>query len=1122
MLELLDLPKYLSEHNGKVDNVKIICLVDKQIEIPDHLKPINHSSNIGALVDIVGIDIDNRKYIVKGKCVVMLGPRAFEPVKEGRKVLILTGSACLRQGNYVEVTLVYEVNGRPSLYSTKTLYRDIPSMRNAYPDIMKHLDKLAQLNWNLDAFYSLWNIPYDYRVACSDCNFDEVSDKNKFVYKSDEEYRHNLEINKPLNTNSIQKGDNYNNKSNYIQSNNKKRIQSRKKIVELPESFRRFDNLIQEAEDKVQEKINELNRVPTKYDIDNYIAYTYKQLKANWRFSPDSYAATGRAVMKNVLEHIFSDYKGRYVGSKSLIDDALDNKDVLEIWYNGEVPDSLSNVRFYNEVVYKREEVYIAFIDYLLGLRQKLINAYTYGLSLEIDMFSVIQFNPYYLALIDNRLNIEDLDKLALLYKVNLDNEEVQKFRNVAYLHNYLLSSENEGVDDNSIVLKKSVLKNISNGFIISSGSYKSLDINGCILTDKILSNLKNYVVENMDYNRFSLPTTGWKEIKIKGITKYIRSLGKSFSSEDALKEYLNSGLGIEVDFDNDTYLMDYSYAYKERYIVNKLYTLYDTGDKPYLDKDKIETCIRGFERQKALEWNMPTFKLEERQADAVRMLYNPIMCLTGPAGSGKTTTAEAILYALQALIGIEESGIMFCAPTGKAAQRLKEIVKKPTQTIHSLFTIGGESFNVIGDEDTSKKSEIKVLIVDESSMINLELMYNMMLKIGDNTRIIFMGDIEQLPPIGVGKPFYNILGFAPCVVLEVTKRASANSGITKNAEELIYHSDSVVNDLQQYDDFRILETPKDKIVTLVSGIVNYHLGRAGEKRTGSSNAATRVLQSLDVDLNSDDIQVISPVRKKHEWGTDNLNITLQEVFNPRNLKNKVVRNFIRYDIDSKTNEPKPIFNEYRLGDRVIHTENNYNAFAFLRIQGSQFQLLSDKQGIMNGDVGKVSGFYQGNELSFYKEDGDIDIGMRESFSDSSDVIYLAVDYEGITVKGVEVTYTIFYACENSSNPDFDAIKYRDNCFVVESNDLKKLDLAYALTVHKIQGSQAKLIICVMYPVGYSDFISRNMIYTSITRAVEGIYLVGNVLGFGNTITRGRKIEQMSRRLTALDKIFNM
>ena len=84
MIDLLDLPKYLSEHNNRVDDVKILCLLDRQIEMPSHLKPYSDSSNMAALVDVIGIDISGRKYLMKGKSVVILGPRAFEPVDSGR------------------------------------------------------------------------------------------------------------------------------------------------------------------------------------------------------------------------------------------------------------------------------------------------------------------------------------------------------------------------------------------------------------------------------------------------------------------------------------------------------------------------------------------------------------------------------------------------------------------------------------------------------------------------------------------------------------------------------------------------------------------------------------------------------------------------------------------------------------------------------------------------------------------------------------------------------------------------------------------------------------------------------------------------------------------------------
>ena len=159
-------------------------------------------------------------------------------------------------------------------------------------------------------------------------------------------------------------------------------------------------------------------------------------------------------------------------------------------------------------------------------------------------------------------------------------------------------------------------------------------------------------------------------------------------------------------------------------------------------------------------------------------------------------------------------------------------------------------------------------------------------------------------------------------------------------------------------------------------------------------------------------------------------------------------------------------------------------------------------------------GFYFGDKLDFVDENGDEDTNTKNEFANTNDVIYVAVNYEGIDTKGNPITYTVLYQCELMSLPEFQKIQNDENCYIVDSGDMKRLELAYALTVHKIQGSQAKLIICVMYPIRYSDFISRNMIYTSITRAVEGIYLVGNVLGSGSSITKGRKIEQTSQRLT--------
>ena len=110
MLDILDLPLFLSKHSGKFDNAKMLCILDKQIKMPNHLEKISKSSsNLAALVDVIGVDLGGRKYIVKGKIVVILGPRAFEPTKYGKRVLLLNGNLILKDlnTNYVELTLIY-------------------------------------------------------------------------------------------------------------------------------------------------------------------------------------------------------------------------------------------------------------------------------------------------------------------------------------------------------------------------------------------------------------------------------------------------------------------------------------------------------------------------------------------------------------------------------------------------------------------------------------------------------------------------------------------------------------------------------------------------------------------------------------------------------------------------------------------------------------------------------------------------------------------------------------------------------------------------------------------------------------------------------------------------------
>lgn len=1126
MLEVLDLPKYLNEHQNKVEDIKVVCVLNRQVEMPEHLKKLDKgSSNIPSLVDLVGVDIGGKKYVVKGQAVVMLGPRAYDIPSYGKKVLLLRGTAYLRDNNtnYLEILMVFpKQDNSLSLYATKMLFREIPEMRKVYPEIMKCVDELSKLNWDFEVFYNCYNTPANYRRCCSGCNFNVVSNSNKFVFKSEEDYRKGQVqgvIRSDLLSNTT---DNYNDTN---LSNNSKlaKLECRDNILPLPKEFKELEEKIENSKEKIGKEIDELVKYYGLKDADEDIDYLYNSLKKYWRRAPSPESVTGRALLKNVLEYLYPDLKNKYDNGISFIDSAIDNYKVLDIWYTEEIPQNLTNSVFYIEISQLRESLNIAVIDYLLGLKGHLISAYKSGQDLSLDLYSVLTTNPYYFSIVDSCLTIEDLDKLGMLFKVNLRDIEVLKFRNAAYLHNFMLDNTNPIIEDNTIIEKDEIVKNIYNGLIISSKAYKMLNTTGFIFSDKILYNLKYYIKENLESKNFMLSKVGWKERKIRGVSKYILPIFKESSSEGVMNDYLEVGLGIEKKINDKIYIMDYIYAMKERYIINRLYELQINGEKYNVDSSKIDQCIRGFERLKALEWNIPTFKLEQRQSDAVRLLYNPIMCLTGSAGSGKTTTAEAMLYALQALYGIEEDEIMFCAPTGKAANRLKEIVKKPTRTIHSLFGIGETNYTLLNEENVKKKAEIKVLIVDESSMINLNLMYNMITKISDGTRIIFLGDRSQLPPIGPGKPFANLLTFLPCVVLNVLKRAAENSGINYNANILLNNSEgSDIIDLKQFSDFRLIDAPKNKIVDLVMGIVNYHLGNAGPKRT-QGLASQRVLQSLDVNLNSDDIQVVTPVNK-YEWGTKNLNKVLQNVFNPIiNSKIPVFRFVNDYEyVENHLGqvEKKYRYLELRLNDRVIHLENKNSADRYLMIKQNTFQKINTSSGVMNGDTGKIVGFIKGSQLEFIDDTGNLDDNTRKDFSDSDDVIYIAVKYLDVDENGKPLEFIIFYKSELNIDPENVELQKLKNIYTIEGSDLKYLDLAYALTVHKLQGSQAKLIIFVLYPVGYNTFISRNLIYTGITRAEKGIYVVGNVVGFNNVINKGRKIEQNSLRTTISDKIF--
>lgn len=1094
-LIVLDIPQYLVNNRGKVENVKMLCVFNRQIDYPEHLKQIEKKSEFYAVVvDIIGLDIKGKCCLAYGQCVVLLSSSGFRQDKNLKQIYVLEGN--LSRGpysgvsNHVELTKIYEKGVGYIGYPTKIVLRDYREIVKEYPMLCKSLDYLAHINWDYGKLKEIYKIDNNYRVSCSNDKFIELDESKKFVYKNTFNYKRD----RILSAENLQDRE-----EKKLENNNSV---SRNVLREKPKKLEDINIKYLKAQNRVNSIVKEIAEIK-KDNLEDVKNYLYRQLKKYWKTTSNNSIDTGRSLFKEAISQIYPEYVNKQYKGENFIDALIDKYNLLGIWYTKEIPKQLMDVGMLIDVVNLDIGLNICIIDILLGLKGKLFSTYQIGVSLDLDIYSILLKNPYYLTFVDNRLNIEDLDKIALLFKIDIKKSEIVKIRNSAYLHSYLQDSSNYIVGANTNVLKNDLLKKVCNGRIISGVNYKQLQAFGCIFSSKQIENLKVYISKDITQFDFAFPKDGWIEIYSDGVRKFLLPFKDNFECDSCIKDYLSTGLGVENNINGHNYIMDYALISKEMYIIEKLYRMSTDGLYYNLNEEDINKCIRAFERQKSIENGISDFKLEEKQKDGVRGLSNPVFCITGQAGSGKTTTAEAVLFAIQALLGIEEDEIFFVAPTGRASSRLKEVVKKPTRTIHSLFGIGLENYAVINKENDDKL-DMKVLIVDESSMINLDVMYNALLRIDTSTRVIFLGDFEQLPPIGFGKPFVDILKFLPCVYLDVPKRASENSGITRNAQEVLKGD---LCNLQSYDDFRIIEVEKERVSDLVVGIINYHLGRAGEKRVGNTKAARRVVQSLGVDLTPDDIQVITPINK-YEWGTKELNERIQDVINPCKPFEKTLKLVKFYGINREEYK-------FRKRDRVIHLENMTYMRRF-KEKNNGYQLIEDSSGVMNGDIGKIVNFKKGSELKFLFEDGSENENIQEEFDTSEKTIYIIVKYQDTDLKGNIMDFVCLYPTyllEDDNNIS------SDNTISVSCIGNVLLNLAYALTVHKIQGSQAKLVISIFYSIA-GDFINKNIIYTAITRAEVGEYLIGNVLDFNNAIQKGVKIDQNNLRRSLCDLMY--
>lgn len=486
-------------------------------------------------------------------------------------------------------------------------------------------------------------------------------------------------------------------------------------------------------------------------------------------------------------------------------------------------------------------------------------------------------------------------------------------------------------------------------------------------------------------------------------------------TAEQVEKQYMDLAIERKIilkQMEDQTQIYAASFYYMEANtatMLKRLNVSYDVSDA------EIEQQIRGIEKKSGMT-------LDEHQVTAVKeAVRNGLLVITGGPGTGKTTTINTIIRYFE-LEGLE---IFLAAPTGRAAKRMSETTGFEARTVHRMLELNGGAEGSGGFErDESNPLEADVIIVDEMSMVDISLMYSLLKAISVGTRLILVGDVNQLPSVGPGSVLRDIIQSHACNVVMLTKifRQASTSDIIVNAHK-INHGEEVILDNKSMDFFFLKRYDADVIINVVLQLIKQKLPKF-------------------VDATPYDIQVLTPMRKGL-LGVERLNGILQRYMNPP-ANDKVEKEY-----------GSTVFRE---GDKVMQTKNNYQLAWEIR---TKFGLTVDKGlGIFNGDMGII-----------------------RQINDFAEQMIIEFD-EG---RMVEYPYKL----------------------------LDELELAYAITIHKSQGSEYPAVVIPLLG-GPMMLMNRNLLYTAVTRARKCVTLVGNEVTFQQMI---RNTSQQKRYSGLCDRL---
>ncbi len=565
----------------------------------------------------------------------------------------------------------------------------------------------------------------------------------------------------------------------------------------------------------------------------------------------------------------------------------------------------------------------------------------------------------------------------------------------------------------------ESIIKLKSYGFSIKE-SMKLINIYGNgvlnIVTNNIYSLIDDIDFKTLDRIYLSIykETTNLRILAciIETMKRITFNNGDTYSYKEEIIEGLYNEFNISID-SNDYFIMlsnenkiiikDDKYYLKEYYDaeVNIVSRLKSINRKEKIDKD-IDKYISNIERENDIVYN------EEQKESIKSVLTNNIVIITGGPGTGKTTIINGILNLYKKFYKLNDSGlsskVALIAPTGRASKRMSETTNFGASTIHRYLKWNKEN-NTFGINEFNKTKD-ELVIVDEVSMIDTLLFDSLLKGIRKDVKLVLVGDESQLPSVSPGLILNDLIETNKFkhVKLNNIYRQSNNSYIPILANEI--KTKSLTNFLDKKDDYNFIECNLRDIKSIICDI---------SKRC------------LDKNIDDNKLQILAPMYKG-EIGIDNLNISLQNIFNPHkdDLKEVVIGNIT-----------------YRINDKVLNLVNDVD------------------KGIYNGDIGYIY---------------DIDINSKSEF--------LQVNFE-------------------------------NNIVSFKREELSSIRHAYAISIHKAQGSEFDHVIMPISKT-YNKMLYNKLIYTGVSRAKKSLIIIGNKEAFINSVSN----EYSTRRKTGLINIF--